>query len=97
MIKIDISTAIAAYLVFSVIVVLVIWMTYEHSWKIKKYSSDKQVIWQCVICFYTYVDSTHQTYSTCPQCGSYNERKGSQETQKDDAKIQLNKEKEVMG
>jgi len=75
MIKIDVSTAVSLYLVFSVIAVLVIWVTYEYGWKIKKYASDKRFIWQCSVCLYTYIDSKHENYSKCPQCGSYNEKR----------------------
>ena len=75
MIKIDISLAISLYLLFTVIIVLIAWSFYEYHWKIKKYSSDKRFIWQCSVCCYTYIDSTHDAYSVCPQCASYNERK----------------------
>jgi hypothetical protein len=35
-----------------------------------------EVIWQCFICAYIYVDSRNKRLSVCPRCRSYNEKGG---------------------
>lgn len=74
MIKLDISVALFLYLFFSAIFILILWSFVDFGTKLKTYSSDEKYIWHCSICSYNYIDSRHDDISTCPRCGSYNER-----------------------
>ena len=74
MIKLDISVALFLYLSFSAILILILWSFVDFGTKLKTYSSDEKYIWHCSICSYNYIDSRHDDMSTCPRCGSYNER-----------------------
>lgn len=74
MIKVDISTLVFLYILFSVVVVLAAWFFMDLGTKLKTYSSDEKYIWHCNICANTYVDSKSEEISKCPRCGSYIER-----------------------
>ena len=76
MIKIEFSLAIAIYLIFSICPILILWLYLEKRRILKPLSSEKRFFWQCSICTYVYVDSTHSTISQCPRCGSYNKKEG---------------------
>ncbi|OIO79607.1 MAG: hypothetical protein COW11_04840 [Candidatus Omnitrophica bacterium CG12_big_fil_rev_8_21_14_0_65_43_15] len=73
MIKIDFALAVSLYVTFFSIGVLFLWV-YLNRNKFKIYSSDEVYMWQCDVCTYAYVDSTHKEISACPVCGSYNKR-----------------------
>ena len=75
MIKVDIAMALFLYLLFTVMVVLVVWSFFSFGTKMKTFSSDEKDIWHCETCTFTYIDSRHDEVSKCPRCGSYNERK----------------------
>jgi len=74
MIKLAFSQAVAIYLFFSVVVILVLWTLFEYRRGAKKYPQDNKHIWHCSICEHTYIDSKHEDLSQCPMCGSYIER-----------------------
>jgi DNA-directed RNA polymerase subunit RPC12/RpoP len=74
MIKLEVSMAVALYLFFSVVIVLVLWMFSGYRGRQRKFSSEDRYIWHCSICDHTYVDSIHEGLSQCPQCGSYVEK-----------------------
>ena len=74
MIKLDISMALFIYLLFTAVLLLLIWAFLDFGTKLKTYSSDEKYIWHCTICASTYVDSRHDDISKCPRCGSYNQR-----------------------
>jgi rubredoxin len=76
MIRIDITTLIFIYILFSVIVIFIIWVILGYK-RFKGITPDQKHIenaWKCSICFYTYIDSLHDDISICPLCGSYNKR-----------------------
>lgn len=74
MIKIDISTALFFYMLFSTMLILVVWGFFDFGTKLKIFGSDEKYIWHCSICANTYIDSRHSDISRCPVCGSYNEK-----------------------
>jgi rubrerythrin len=74
MIPLDIGSAVLLYLMFALAAIFVLWMSYEKSEAFEKYTLDQKEVWECTICAYTYVDSTHDTISRCPQCKSLNKR-----------------------
>lgn len=78
MIRLDIATAVFLYLTSSLIVIFVIWLLFEKQRALPKFVREKADVWECSICSYTYVDSTHHEISQCPQCKSYN-KKGAEE------------------
>jgi len=75
MIKIDITTLIFFYILFSVIIILIIWAISGYRRARNFPGRDNDSIWKCSVCFHVYVDSKHKDISNCPLCGSYN-RKG---------------------
>ncbi|MDD5504700.1 MAG: hypothetical protein PHV77_05240 [Candidatus Omnitrophica bacterium] len=75
MIELDISIAVALYLLVTVVLVLLIWFFSDKNTRPKQYASEKRHIWQCEVCFFSYVDSRHDIISMCPRCGSFNKRK----------------------
>ncbi|MFQ5952431.1 MAG: hypothetical protein ACE5JK_03395 [Candidatus Omnitrophota bacterium] len=74
MIKVDISTALFLYLLFTAILILVVWSFFSFGTKLKTFSSDEKYVWHCSICVYTYIDSKNENISRCPRCKSYNQR-----------------------
>jgi len=75
MIKLDISMALFLYLLFTAVLILLVWSFFSFGTKLKTFSSDEKDIWHCNTCTFTYIDSRHDEVSKCPRCGSYNERK----------------------
>jgi hypothetical protein len=76
MIKLQFETAIFLYLLVTIFSFLVAWLIF---FKIKippQRSRQLEVIWQCFICAYIYVDSRNKRLSVCPRCRSYNEKGG---------------------
>lgn len=74
MIKLDISTAVLLYVMSSLAVMFFLWIFYERSASFPKFIREEADIWECSICSYAYVDSTHHEISQCPQCRSYNKK-----------------------
>ena len=75
MIELDIATAVALYLLLTVISLLLLWLFLDREARPKLYTSEKKSIWQCYVCTHTYVDSQNDVISKCPECGSFNKRK----------------------
>lgn len=75
MIRLEIGTLIFFYILFSVIIILVIWLVSGYN-RMKKASRKSLVdyICKCLVCMHTYVDSKNEELSVCPLCGSYNKR-----------------------
>lgn len=74
MIKLDISTLIFYYVLFSVIFILIGWIISAYKkvrWVQRK---DVEYIWKCDVCLNIYIDSRHEEISVCPLCGSYNKK-----------------------
>lgn len=73
MINIDFSLAIAAYFIIFVTAIIALWM-FSQKGKDKDLSLDPRFIWFCSLCTYTYINTTEETISVCPRCGSYNKK-----------------------
>ncbi len=74
MIRIDVSLAVVLYVMSSLSVIFVLWVFFEKKAVLPKFVREEADVWECTICAYTYVDSTHQEISQCPQCKSYNKK-----------------------
>lgn len=74
MIRLDVSMAVFFYIMSSLVVVFVLWIFFEKKTSFPKFVREKADVWECTICAYTYVDSTHHEISQCPQCKSYNKK-----------------------
>ncbi len=74
MIRLTISGVIFLYTLFSVIIILVIWIVSGYRLAKRVLPKDVDYIWKCSVCFNTYVDSKHDDLSVCTLCGSYNKR-----------------------
>ncbi|MGE4357286.1 MAG: hypothetical protein AB7E08_01870 [Candidatus Omnitrophota bacterium] len=76
MINVDFSIAIGVYLLLIILLIVLSWIIFEHRIKTKGFLRilPKKNIWQCSICFYTYIDKESEI-SICPRCKSYNKRK----------------------
>ena len=76
MIRIDITTLMFFYILFSVIGILIIWSILGYKGMKRVVGDERNIeqVWKCSICFHTYIDSLHDDISVCPLCGSYNKR-----------------------
>lgn len=74
MIHVDISVAVFLHLMLSLFVIFALWISFEKKTTLPKYVREKADVWECSICAYIYVDSTHHEISQCPQCKSYNKK-----------------------
>ena len=74
MIHLDVSMAVFWYLMSSLTLVFLVWVFFERRASSPKFVREKADVWECAICAYTYVDSTHTEISQCPQCKSYNKK-----------------------
>ena len=74
MFKLDVSTAVFLYVMSSLLVVFMLWIFFEKKTALPKFVREEADVWECAICAYTYVDSTHHEISQCPQCKSYNKK-----------------------
>ena len=74
MFRMDISTAVFLYVMSSLGVIFFLWIFFEKKVVLPKFVREEADVWECAICAHTYVDSTHQEISQCPQCHSYNKK-----------------------
>ena len=75
MIKLDISSLIFFYTLFSGIIILVIWFLFGYKKGARPIDrEDASYTWKCSVCFHSYIDSRHEEISVCPLCGSYNKK-----------------------
>jgi Zn finger protein HypA/HybF involved in hydrogenase expression len=74
MFKLDVATVVFLYIMSSLLVVFVLWIFFERTAIFPKFVREEADVWECSICCYTYVDSTHHEISQCPQCGSFNKK-----------------------
>lgn len=74
MLKMEISTAVFFYMLFTAVLMLVMWSFFSFGTRLRTFASDEKYIWHCHICAHTYVDSRNEEISVCPRCASYNER-----------------------
>ena len=56
------------------LIVFILWIFLERKAALPKFVREEADVWECSICAYTYVDSTHHEISQCPQCKSYNKK-----------------------
>lgn len=78
MIPVSIDVGIFLYIMFSLTSIFTLWVMFEKGASSDKYSIERKEIWNCDICTYTYVDSTHDTISKCPRCKSLNRKRGNE-------------------
>ena len=74
MFRLDISTMVFLYVMTSLLVIFLSWILFERRVVLPKFVREEADVWECSICAYTYVDSTHHEISQCPQCKSYNKK-----------------------
>jgi hypothetical protein len=74
MIRLTVSWMIFFYTLFSVIIILFIWIISNSRDRKKVVLRDIDNIWKCSVCSNDYIDSKHEDISVCPLCGSYNKR-----------------------
>ena len=74
MIRLDISSAVFLYVTSALLAVFLLWIFFERKAILPKFVREEADVWECSICSYTYVDSTHHEISQCPQCKSYNKK-----------------------
>ena len=74
MFSVSVSMAIFLYVMSALAIIFVLWISLEKKTTLPKYVREEADVWECSICAYTYVDSTHQEISQCPQCKSYNKK-----------------------
>ncbi len=72
MIPIHLTTALALYSGILFFLAIAIWVYTEIAvWRSQRVL-EKQFLWRCVFCGYTYLDEEAEDVSRCPRCGSYN-------------------------
>ena len=74
MIRVDVSTAVFLYVMSALLVIFLLWIFFERKAVLPKFLREEADVWECTICAYAYVDSTHHEISQCPQCKSYNKK-----------------------
>ena len=74
MIRVDISTAVFLYVMSSLLVIFFLWIFFERKVVMPKFVREEADVWECTICSYIYVDSTHHEISQCTQCKSYKKK-----------------------
>ena len=72
MIELELTHAVILYSVVLGILFLGIWTFALVSTTRTYHVLEKQSLWRCVFCGYTYLDEGATTLSECPQCGSIN-------------------------
>jgi hypothetical protein len=72
MIEISLTTALMFYSCLLGVFVLGIWAYTEISVRRSYYVLEKQFLWRCVFCGYTYLDEDAEKISQCPRCDSFN-------------------------
>ena len=74
MFYVDVSMAVFLYVMSTLLVIFVLWIFFEKTTTLPKFIREEADVWECSICSFTYVDSTHHEISQCPQCKSYNKK-----------------------
>ena len=70
MIKLELSVALALYLLSGMIFVFTIWCLSEVRKRAKDLESEEGFVWRCPTCTHIYVDSKADEISRCPLCKS---------------------------
>ncbi len=72
MIQISLSAALIVYSAIVLTGALGIWVYTEITTRRAYLVLEKQYLWRCVYCSYTYLDADAMKHSECPQCRSIN-------------------------
>lgn len=72
MIQISLTAALIVYSAVIVAGAFLIWLYTEITTRRAYLVLEKQYLWRCVFCSFTYLDTDAVTHSTCPQCHSIN-------------------------
>lgn len=72
MIEISLTTALALYCGVLLAGGIAIWIYTEVRTQYQYRALEKQHLWHCVFCRYTYLDEAADIISECPRCGSLN-------------------------
>ncbi len=73
MIQISLGAALIVYSALLAAGALSIWVyTEAASWRTYR-RLEKQYLWRCTYCAYTYLDARMESLSKCPRCNSFNE------------------------
>jgi phage FluMu protein Com len=72
MIEISLSTALAIYSALIGFGAAAIWLYTEIRTRHAYHFLEKQHVWRCVFCAYTYLDEEAEMVSQCPRCASFN-------------------------
>ena len=77
MISISLSAALIIYSIIVFVGAVGIWLYTEITTRRAYLVLEKQYVWRCVFCSYTYLDTKATKHSKCPQCESINSLKDS--------------------
>lgn len=72
MIEISLTAALALYSGIIVAGALAIWLYTEAATQRSYRVLEKQHLWRCTFCAYTYLDEAAEAFSQCPRCQSIN-------------------------
>ena len=72
MIQIALSHALALYSAILGLLTAGIWIYTELTVRRRHHFLEKQFLWRCVFCGYTYLDESAVKVSQCPRCASFN-------------------------
>ena len=72
MTQISLTHALALYSVLLGVVIAAIWLYTEFTVHRYRGFLEKQYLWRCVYCGYTYLDEAAERVSQCPRCESFN-------------------------
>ena len=72
MIEISLTMALALYSMVLLLITMAIWL-YTEIAAFRTYRGlERQNLWKCSYCAYSYLDSESERISECPRCGSFN-------------------------
>lgn len=72
MIEIQLTTAVVLYAAVLGALMGSVWLFTEFSVRRTQKTLEKQHLWRCVFCGYTYLDEGAMEVSQCPRCESFN-------------------------
>ena len=72
MIKIDFTTGITVYIIFSIGIVFSLWIFYNY--RSNKELQNLNLLQQCPYCTYLFIDFFNKPVLMCPRCHSYIEQ-----------------------
>lgn len=72
MIEIGLTTALIIYSALLGVFGVIIWLYTEITTRRSFFVLERQDLWRCIFCGYTYLDQKAESVSQCPRCQSYN-------------------------